>query len=150
MSKNKLLYELPHNLMQSYFATDKYCLCGYMSDWLLNMSKYFDINTVIIDILKGTHEPKEFNIHPFTYELQFLNRIISNKLHIHNFDMDFIKEAKIKVVTKNNSNELQCFAWIIDKNNNRFESKPIVEVSYSDEFDPIVMSQKIRENKTVY
>lgn len=136
MPQTKRLKGLPHDLVKSYFATDKYCVCGYMADWLLNAAKQLNINEITIDIINKTYIPAELNFHPFTYELTFLNAIIERTLIYNGFDKDYIIEAKIKVIFRKESKQLVCLSWIIGKDMHKYESEPLTEFSYEEEFDP--------------
>ncbi len=136
MPQKKRLNGLPHDLIKSYFATDKYCICGYMADWMLNAAIHLNINEIVIDIINQTHIPKELNFHPFTYELPFLRAIIEKALVHNGFDNDFIIEAKIKVDFTKGSKEFVCHSWLVDRENNKYWIGPLTELSYGQEFNP--------------
>lgn len=142
MNKKKRLDGLPHDLVKSYFATDKYCVCGYMADWLLNAAKQLNIDEITIDIINNTYIPKELNFHPLTYELPFLKRIIERSLTSNGLNKDFIIEAKIKVVFRKESRELICIPWLVDINNNKYEIEQLTEFSYSEDFNPFDVNPK--------
>ena len=136
MPQKKRLNGLPHNLIKSYFATDKYCVCGYMSDWLWNAAKELKIHEVTIDIINKNHNPSELNIHPFTYELPFLKAIIERTLTQNGFNKDFIIEAKIKVELVMDLKQLYCYSWLVDSENNTYSVGPLIEFSLCEEFNP--------------
>lgn len=146
MPRTMRLNRLPHDLMKSYFATGKYCICGYMADWLLNAARQLNINEITIDIINKTHIPGELNFHPFTYELSFLNAIIERALIQNGFNKDYIIEAKIKVVFKKKSKELVCLSWLIDRDMHKYESEPLTEFSYEEEFDPFNLKNKLNRS----
>ena len=139
MPQKKKLNGIPHDLVKSYFATDKYCVCGYMADWLLYAAKQLNIKEITIDIINKTHIPSELNFHPFTYELPFLKVMIEKALINNGFDKDYITEAKIKIIVRQESKELVCYPYLIDKNNNRYDTEPLTELSTSEEFNPFTM-----------
>lgn len=142
MPQKKRLNGLPYDLIKSYFATDKYCVCGYMADWLLNAAKQLNINEITIDINNQTHIPIELNFHPFTYELPFLKTIIERTLTHNGFDKDFITEAKIKVEVQKDSKALVCYSWLIDRESNQYSIGPLTELSYCSEFNPFNLQNK--------
>jgi hypothetical protein len=132
MPQKKILNGLPYDLIKSYFATDKYCVCGYMADWMLNTAKRLNIGEITIDIINQTHTPSELNFHPFTYELPFLKAIIERTLTHNGFDKDFIIEAKIKVEFRKESKELVCHSWLVDRESNKYLVGPLTEISYGE------------------
>jgi len=144
MPKKKRLNGLPYDLIKSYFATDKYCDCGYMADWMLNTAKRLNIDEIIIDIINQTYFPGELNFHPFTYELPFLKAIIERNLSHNGFNKDFIIEAKIKVEFHKEPKALICHAWLIDRESNKYSVGPMTELSYGEEFDPLQARVSLR------
>ncbi len=138
MSQKKRLKGLPHDLVKSYFATDKYCVCGYMADWLLNTAQQLNIDEVTIDIINETYIPNELNFHPFTYELPFLKAIIERTLTHNGFGKDFIIEAKMLVGFRMESRELVCNSWVMDRENNKYITEPFTIISY-EKFNPFEM-----------
>jgi hypothetical protein len=81
-TKNKLLPKrrningLPHNLTKSYFGTLRYYGGGYMADWLLNAAIHLRVNSVTLDIINSTIDPKEMEKLPLMYHLKDLKKII--------------------------------------------------------------------------
>lgn len=142
MSKRKILNGLPHDLTKSFFGTDKYCFCGYMSDWILNAAKRIDVTKITIDILNESFIPKELNFHPLTYELKFLKAIIEKKLLQNGFDKDFIIEAKIDIILTIDSKKLICTPLLIDKDGKQYEAGQIIEYAYENDFNPFEMVKK--------
>jgi len=148
MSKRNRLDGLPYNLVQSYFATDKYHSWGYMSDWLFNAGKEYNIDEIIIDIINKTHIPSDFNFSPFTYELFFLNLMLKENLSKNGFDQDFIVEAKIKIILVKASRGLICSPWLVDLNGHKYNIEPLTVHSYN-EFNPININKMIKAGATV-
>ena len=142
MPQKKRLNGLPSDLVKSYFATDKYCVCGYMADWLLNTAKQLNIDEITIDIINQTHIPSELNFHPFTYELPFLKAIIEKTLTHNGFAKNFIIEAKIKVDFRRESKELVCYSWLEDRESNKYFVGPLTELSYGEEFNPFDLKEE--------
>jgi hypothetical protein len=136
MPSKKKLFGVPNDLIDSYFATDKYCVRWYMADWLWNAARVLKCPDVTLDIINQTHIPTEFNFHPFTYELAFLKQIVERNLIQNGFDKDFIIEAKIKVSIRPDSKKMTCSSWLIDRDNFKYETNPVVRESYEDDFDP--------------
>ena len=136
MPSKRKLFGVPNDLIDSYFATDKYCVQWYMSDWLWNAARVLKCQEVILDIINQTHIPDEFNFHPFTYELAFLKQIVERNLIQNGFDRDFIIEAKIKVSVRLDSKRMTCSSWLIDRDNFKYETKPVIKESYESDFDP--------------
>ena len=136
MPSKKKLFGVPNDLIDSYFATDKYCVRWYMSDWLCNAARVLRCQEVTLDIINQTHIPAELNFHPFTYELAFLKQIVERNLIKNGFDKDFIIEAKIKININQDSKKMTCIGWLIDQDNYRYETKPLIKESYEDDFDP--------------
>jgi hypothetical protein len=143
MSRENRLNGLPHDLVKSYLATDKYCVCGYMADWLFYAAKRLNINEITIDIINKTYIPSELNFHPFTFELAHLNGLIESSLSLNGFGKDFIIEAKIKVIFHKESKKLICIPWLTDKDNKRYEVEQITEFSYEEEFNPFNLNEEI-------
>jgi hypothetical protein len=144
MPQKKRLNGLPYDLIKSYFATDKYCVCGYMADWMLNTARRLNVDEITIDIINQTHIPSELNFHPFTYELPFLKAIIERTLTHNGFDKDFIIEAKITVEFLKESKELTCHAWLVDRESNKYSVGPLTELSYCEEFNPFDLKDKTK------
>jgi len=138
MPKRKSLNGLPHNLTKSYFGTLRYYESGYMADWLLNAAKDLRIDTVTLDILNSTIDPKEMEMFPLMYHLKDLKTIIAKELSKNGFDLDFIIDAKIRVeIPKGNiyTKTLYCYPELTDIDGRIYKAGRILETAYEQQFD---------------
>jgi hypothetical protein len=139
MPKRKNLNGIPHNLTKSFFGTERYFKCGYMGDWLLIAARQLQLAEASLNVLQVSFNPKQLNLRPLTLNAQDLKGIIDKELAANGFDQDFITEAVIDfhfLDPKIQSGIFYCFAYLVDKEGNRYESGRMIEEGLELGFDP--------------
>ena len=139
MAKRRNLNGLPHNLTKSYFSTLRYVRTGYMADWLWNAARNLRVDTVTLDILNGTIDPREMEKLPLLYHLNDLRNILDKELLQNDFLTNFIVSAKIRVEIPDISirpKTLYCYPELVDIEGRQYNCRPIVEIAYEEAFDP--------------
>lgn len=139
MPKLKNLNGLPHNLIKSFFGTERYYICGYMADWLFNAAEKLQLKEATIDVLKQNIYPPELNLHPLIVNLKDLHSIIDKELKANGFPPDFIAVASFRVeflYPTLQSKILHCFPTFKDKEGHTFGPERIIEEAYERPFDP--------------
>jgi len=139
MPRRRTINGLPHNLTKSYFGTLRYSGRGYMADWLFNAARILHVQTVTLDIMNSTIDPKELEKLPLMDHLKNLKTIIQKELSQNGFDGDFIVDAKIKVLIPDfdiYAQTLYCYPELIDKEGRRYAPGRIIESAYEQNFDP--------------
>lgn len=108
-----------------------------MVDWLVNGAYDLNIDTVYIDILEKTIEPKEFMESPLMAFLSYTNSIIPRTLLSNDLPIDFIIEAKFFISIKQDR-WINCHNYTKGKNGKIYKSKDYREKSYEifKVFDP--------------
>jgi hypothetical protein len=125
MPKRRNLNGLPHNLTKSYFGTLRYYESGYMADWLLNAARDLRVDTVTLDILNSTIDPREMELFPLLYHLKDLKNIIIKELTKNGFDPNFIVDAKIKVEIPDRNiyaRTLYCYPELTDIDGKKYKA----------------------------
>ena len=72
MAKRKNLNGIPHNLIRSFFGTERYYHKGYMGDWLLNAARKLDIHEGSLNVISAEFTPERLNIHPLVIHAKSL------------------------------------------------------------------------------
>ena len=151
MPRRKNLNGIPHNITQSFFGTERYYKCGYMGDWLLNAARQLNLSSASLDVVKGSFEPEELNIHPLIYNAKTLKDIIEKELLANGFDVDFIVKAHIDFQFPDHKlyrSTIYCFPYLIDKDGRRYESGRIIADGYEPSFNPFnkldIVRQKLK------
>lgn len=129
MAKSRLINGLPHNLVQSFFSTMRYCEKGYMTDWIVNASIGLNVTKIKIDLLKKKITPKEFEIKPIMYNINDLDRIIQKAISYAGLTRNYIKEANFEIEILDNY-YLKCRTILISENGKIYTTKDYVEKSY--------------------
>ena len=109
---------MPHNIIQSFFGTERYYSQGYMGDWLLNAARRLNLRNASLNVLTATFTPQELNIRPLTLNAADLKEIIHKELRGNGFATDFIKEAHIDFEFPDpmlHRTTIYCFPYLIDK-----------------------------------
>jgi hypothetical protein len=135
MPKRRNLNGIPHNMTQSFFGTERYHVCGYMGDWLLNAARELKLSTASLDALRGSFDPQGLNIHPLTHHAKTLQDIIEKELLQNGFEADYIVQAHIDFQFPDPNryrSTIYCYPYLVDKNGKRYESKRII----ADAFEP--------------
>lgn len=139
MAKRRNLNGLPHDLTKSYFGTLRYVGNGYMADWIWNAARNLRVDTVTLDILNGTIDPREMEKLPLLHHLNDLKNILDKELVQNGFQTDFIVRAKIRVEIPDRNiypKILYCFPELMDKEGRLYNCGQIIEKSYEQLFDP--------------
>ncbi len=119
----------------------RYYGSGYMADWLLNAARDLRVNTVTLDIMKSTIDPKEMEELPLLYHLKDLKGIIIKELSKNGFDQNFIVDAKIVVEIPDGniySKTLYCYPELTDIEGRKYKGGRLIETAYEEKFDPLV------------
>jgi len=151
MPKRKNLNGIPHNIIQSFFGTERYYYGvyrgGYMGDWLLNTAKQLLIPKASLDLLRSSFDPPELNIHPLVVNASTLKDIIFKELSAIGFENNFIVESYIdfefpapninKKVSASNlyNNGICCVCTLMDIEGRKYSSAEITEYALEQEFD---------------
>jgi hypothetical protein len=139
MPKRKNLNGLPHNLTKSYFGTLRYYGSGYMADWLLNAAIDLKVDTVSLDIINSTIDPREMEKLPLMYHLKDLKNILDNELIRNGFQTNFIVSAKIRVEIPEyniDAKTLYCYPELTDIEGRQYKAGRIIETAYEQKFEP--------------
>lgn len=139
MPRRKNLNGIPHNITKSFFGTERYYNGGYMGDWLLNAAKKLHLSNASLDVFQASFMPKQLNLRPLILNAQDLKGIINKELEANGFNQDFIKEAVIDFQFPDSeipNTSFYCFAYLVDKDGNRYESGRIMEEGLELGFDP--------------
>jgi hypothetical protein len=139
MSKRKNLNGVPHNIIRSFFGTERYYNKGYMADWLLNAARSVQIDHAGLDILTSAFTPDKLNIYPLVLHAKTLKAIISKELHRNGFTDDFITGARIDFVfpdADRYKKTIYAYGYLIDKEGRQYTSGKIIETAFEASFDP--------------
>jgi hypothetical protein len=112
---------------------------GYMADWLLNAARNLRVNTVMLDILDSTIDPREMEKLPLMNHLKDLKNILEKELKQNGFSADFIVDARIKVEipdSNTHSRTLYCYPELTDIDGAHYQTKRIIETAYEQKFNP--------------
>ncbi|MGE7768611.1 hypothetical protein [Peribacillus sp. NPDC096540] len=126
MAKLKLLKSIGHNTVHSYLSLMNYRDNGYVFEHLYNIAKDKSIDSIIVDILEGSIQPKTFEIPVIKQSLDDLRKDFERLLTGANIPLDNVYSEKAIIVfdLKNphigaSGAELEkynCLVEIIDKN----------------------------------
>lgn len=153
MAKRRNLNGLPHNLTKSFFGTERYYMCGYMADWILNAARRLSLSEATIDILKEEITPKKLNLHPLLINIKDLKPIIQKELLANGFTTDFIVEAKIRIEFLNpntHNRTIYCYPYLVDKDGHKYEPGRIIEDAFEDNFNPFDSKNIYLKRKSLF
>ncbi|HMF70358.1 MAG TPA: hypothetical protein VK616_02730 [Flavitalea sp.] len=139
MPKRNNLNGIPHNLIRSFFGTERYYHKGYMGDWLLNAARKLQIDHALLDVLSGTFTPEALNIRPLVIHAKSLRTIINRELRANGFSDDFIIAARIDFVFPDPvryRTTIYAYSYLTDCEGREYVSGKIIENGFEPDFDP--------------
>ncbi|MGE7767080.1 hypothetical protein [Peribacillus sp. NPDC096540] len=123
MAKLKLLKSIGHNTVHSYLSLMNYRDNGYVVEHLFNIAKDKSIDSIIVDILKGSIQPKTFEIPVIKQSLDDLRKDFERLLTGANIPLDNVYSVKAIIVfdphigaSGAELEKYNCLVEIIDKN----------------------------------
>ncbi|MBK5446901.1 hypothetical protein [Peribacillus sp. TH24] len=98
MAKLKLLKSIGHNTVHSYLSLMNYRDNEYVVEHLYNIAKDKSIDSIIVDILEGSIQPKTFEIPVIKQSLDDLRKDFERLLTGANIPLDNVYSAKAIIV----------------------------------------------------
>jgi hypothetical protein len=139
MAKRNNLNGVPHNVIRSFFGTERYYYKGYMADWLLNAGRRLQLDHACLDILSSAFTPETLNIFPLVLHAKSLKTIISKELDRNGFSDDFITGARIDFVFPDPvryQTTIYAYGYLTDRDGRQYTSGKIIESAFEASFDP--------------
>lgn len=153
MAKRKNLNGIPHNITQSFFGTERYYMCGYMGDWLLNAARRLNLKKASLNVLTSEFTPSELNLLPLTLNAKTLKEIIDKELIANGFSTDFIKEAIIDFQfpdPKIYRTTIYCFPYLVNEDGRRYEVGRVIGEALEPDFDPFDKKNILPKQKPTF
>lgn len=132
MAKLKLLKSIGHNTVHSFLSLMNYRNDGYVIEYLYNIAKEKNLESIVIDILSRSIKPESFEIPVIKGSLNDLWKDFENHLKRENIPTDNVKSATATIVFNlekphigASGNELEtynCLVEIIDKNDKSYKA----------------------------
>jgi hypothetical protein len=139
MSSRRNLNGIPHNVVRSFFGTERYYKKGYMADWLLNAARTLKIAKASLDVLTGRFYPDQLNFQPLNYHAGQLVDIIKMEVETNGFPAHFITQATITFKFPNPAiyrTTFYCFPLLIDCEGREYTTNRMIESAWEPPFDP--------------
>ncbi|SDN14867.1 hypothetical protein SAMN05518871_103433 [Psychrobacillus sp. OK028] len=131
MAKLKLLKSIGHNTVHSFLSLMNYRDDGYVIEHLFNIAKEKNMESLVIDILGGSINPKAFEIPVIKGALNDLGKNFEKLLKGENISLDNVKSATAAIefnlenphigISGKELETYNCLVEIVDKNGKAYK-----------------------------